>query len=303
MKITKVSALLLALLAFGTSQAQDNPAFDNGFTLKFGFIPGGKNFADLSELNTLNMAEYSSNYSSYVNQVASGGSPTSVPLEPTQLVNPKVGMGFGFELGSMFFLNSIPIHDMVRIGIDVTWFELYYASATYETFKAGGYNIDPSKPKVTKGEDIKALSLRPGCKLGLFVSVNPVDKLAIDFAFRVNPMVNAMLMTPVTVYEESYSTTKFLTGEKATATYNESVGAGQFGFGLRMVPGIFIRYKPFFAGVDFVLGSVKHTGGLATAATLEDPSLPTQFNLEPSATVQTYKSKLNETRLLIGFKF
>jgi hypothetical protein len=266
-------------------------------------MPGGKNFGDLSELNSLNMSEYASSYSTYVSQTLAGSPPSSIPLEPTQLINPKIGSGFGFELGTMFFLNSLPIHDKVRLGIDVTWFELYYASATYETFKAGGYNYDKTKPRVSYGEDLKAHSLRPGVKAGLFISVNPVSKLAIDFSFRVNPMTNLMIMVPTTVHEESFATTELLTGTPATGKYSEQAGAAQIGFGMRMVPGIYLRYKPFFLGVDFVLGNIKHKGGLATSVTVEDPGLLTGVTIEPSATIQEYKSKLNETRILFGFKF
>lgn len=298
----KISALALGLIGAMSITAQDNPAFDNGFTLKFGYVPGGKNFGDLSEMNTLNMSDYLTSKADYLSQISSGQTPSSVPVEPTQLINPKVKSGFGFELGTMFFLNSLPIHDKVRLGIDVTWFELYFSTLTYESYKLSGFNYK-NTPRVYNGEDVKSMSLRPGCKVGLFISVNPIDKLAIDFAFRVNPIVNAMIMVPTTVYEETFQTVKFPTGETTNGNYSEQVGALQLGSGLRFVPGIFVRYKPFFLGVDFALGNLKHTGGSAGSVSLEDPSLPTGFTLEPSANIQKYKSKVNETRILLGFKF
>lgn len=295
MKKTLLSVLALGLISM-SSYAQDNPAFKNGFTLKFGIAPGSKNFGDLSELNALNYTEYISN--------SLNSSGPSIPLEPTQLVNQKVGLGYGFELGTMFFLNSIDFSDQIRLGIDVTWFEMYYSSATYETYKPGGYG----SANVKYGEDLKAHSIRPGAKLGLFVSYSPADKFAIDLSFKAAYGVNVMAIIPGTVYEESYEVTKFnpnpfAPAEKATATYKEDVGAAQVGTGLRFVPGLYVRYAPFFAGIDMPMGSLNYNGGLATSASVEDPSSPLGLTLEPSATIQKYKSKSNEFRILLGFKF
>ncbi|MCB0480244.1 MAG: hypothetical protein KDC83_02380 [Flavobacteriales bacterium] len=287
------------LLSFGLV-AQDNPAFKNGFTLKFGLVPGGKNFGDLSELNSLNTQDYTTAYAKLLQDVAAGNPITSVPLEPTLLVNQEASFGYGFELGTMFFLNSVDFHDQIRLGIDVTWFEMYYSSMTYDTYKPGGYG----RTGVTKyGEPLKAHSIRPGAKVGVSVSYSPVEKLAIDLSFRVNPMLNVMAIIPGTVYEESFPTTNWQNGSPATGTFKEDVGAAQVGFGMRFVPGLYVRYAPFFVGIDMPMGSPKYNGGLATAVTLEDPSSPLSISIEPSAEIHKYKSKTNEFRILLGFKF
>lgn len=311
MKKSFLAVFALGLFSMG-SYAQDNPAFKNGFSLKFGIAPGSKNFGDLSELNTLNYSEYLTEKAKFDQDRIAGNTPTSVPLEPTQLVNQTVGLGYGFELGTMFFLNSIDFHDQIRIGIDVTWFEMYYSSASYETYKPGKYGSKGTQ----YGENLKAHSIRPGAKLGVFVSYSPVDKFAIDLGIKAAYGVNVMAIIPGTVYEESYPVTYASAGgvsvpvgtpgatvSNGTATYKEDVGAAQVGTGLRMVPGLYVRYAPFFAGIDMPMGSLNYTGGLATSATLEDPSSLFGIAIEPSATVQKYKSKSNEFRILLGFKF
>lgn len=92
-------------------------------------------------------------------------------------------IGGEFELGSIFMLNSIPLADGMRLGINVD-----YASLTYTSMKA-------------EDGDVIIGTFMFGSKVGPSFSYSPVDKLVFDAFVKINPIwVGATAI----VFDESY---------------------------------------------------------------------------------------------------
>lgn len=149
---TLLFGLCILLAATFSGHAQDNEAFDSGFSLKFMYTAGGSGFSNMDNFNT--------NATGF----AAAG-PTWVKNNP----------GFGLKLGSMFFLNGIKIHEKMRIGLDVTYM---------------GFNYISSEMRITPNQTFNIHNIYFNPEFGPSFSFSPADRMSIDVAFKASLVVD-----------------------------------------------------------------------------------------------------------------
>lgn len=122
--------------------------------------------------------------------------------------------GFTAELGQIFILNSIPLADGLRLGINVDYLSFYY--------------------HLLKENPNEELFFILGSKVGPSISYNPIDKLIIDAFVKINPVWVSTVVTS----EEFIDTGK---------DYQLNMGVLGFGYSL----GINVRYSMLMLCIDF----------------------------------------------------
>jgi len=121
--------------------------------------------------------------------------------------------GIHAEIGQIFILNSIPLADGLRLGIN----------ADYASFYFHGFKSDFGKQRF----------LTFGSKVGPSLSYSPVDKLVFDTYIKINP---AWLSA-------AFSSVEDLTGE------DYQFYLGYLGLGYSF--GVNVRYSLLIVGFDF----------------------------------------------------
>ncbi|MGB0402810.1 MAG: hypothetical protein ACPGEG_01855 [Salibacteraceae bacterium] len=154
MKKQVLSLLLVAGLVLTSSLsllAQDNEAFDNGFSLKLLYTSGNAGFSNMTDYNINNGPGL---------------------IDPTWVKN---NPGFGLKIGSMFFLNGIKIHEKMRIGLDATYM---------------GFNYISSEMRVGPNQTFNMHNVYFNPEFGPSFSFSPADKMSIDVAFKASLVID-----------------------------------------------------------------------------------------------------------------
>ncbi|WP_353126257.1 hypothetical protein [Parapedobacter pyrenivorans] len=100
----------------------------------------------------------------------------------TQLNDGEIGDGYSaptglnFELGRYFFLQSEPVADLFKVGIDATFLSIGYNPLKWN---------DPDDPSYSEKFDLTTV----GVKLGPVISFNPLGDLYVDAFAKVAPTV------------------------------------------------------------------------------------------------------------------
>ncbi len=118
------------------------------------------------------------------------------------------------EVGHIFILNSLPLADNLRFGINVDWLSGYYHSLMSDLYKKRFFAI--------------------GSKVGPSLSYSPVDKLVFDTYIKINPVWASSLIA---------------SEEHVGAGEDYQFNFGFFGLGYSF--GINVRYKILILGFDF----------------------------------------------------
>lgn len=127
-------------------------------------------------------------------------------------------IGGVFELGSIFMLNSLPLADGLRLGINVD-----YAQFSYHQFSF-------------KGHDSKIGVLKVSSKIGPSISWSPVNHLVFDGYVKAKiPWVAGMV---------------FLLDGEAEETYGGTLGIG-------FSTGINVRYRFLMVGFEYGMDKMK----------------------------------------------
>ncbi|MDR1201177.1 MAG: hypothetical protein LBL58_06030 [Tannerellaceae bacterium] len=92
----------------------------------------------------------------------------------------KSNYGVAFSVGRTFYLHKEPIANMIRFGIDATWFDMNYTNYKIEYIT----NLDTEKYEYYQGE----ISMH----IGPSITINPVDKLDIHGYFRYAPTFSGL---------------------------------------------------------------------------------------------------------------
>lgn len=122
--------------------------------------------------------------------------------------------GISGEVGHIFILNSIPLADNLRLGINVDWLSGYYHSLVSDLSKERFFSL--------------------GSKVGPSLSYKPLDNLFLDAYFKVNPVwISALIESQEVVG----------VGED----HNFYLGAVGLGYSF----GINVRYSLLIFGFDF----------------------------------------------------
>ncbi|HEX7413337.1 MAG TPA: hypothetical protein VF411_04765 [Bacteroidia bacterium] len=87
-------------------------------------------------------------------------------------------IGYSGDVGTMFFLNKIPMSDNMRIGINVNWLDAEYISIDLPS----AFNY---------GDGYYAAA---GVKLGALFSYSPANKMNLDVYFNLNPSYSTSLL-------------------------------------------------------------------------------------------------------------
>ena len=217
-QLSHIITAAIVLFSMGNISAQDNPAFDNGFSLRFGLNLPSSSFGTFDFENNTGNGTIKYNGSS---------------------------IGYGLELGSMYFLNAIDIGESFRIGIDATYLDLNFINANY-TYTPAGIGETP--------QDATLGFFQMGCMVGPFFSFSPIDNLSLDLAFKFNPAWSVF------------------------GSNNENVA--DFGlnlFSLNYVPALYFRYSILFIGLEYNIANHKHQIGNTATSTISDASIATNM--------------------------
>ena len=251
-RICKSLAAIAFIGLFSISASAQKDMFKNGFVLKLGLNMPSSTFADVSQMT-----------------VDFGGGLGSLPVGTG--LTPDLKMGYALELGTHFFLNSIEFHEDMRIGIDVSWFDLNYQALKYNDV------FDPIPYEGYMGNI--------GAKVGPSFSYSPADNMAIDVAFKWNPVFTIGGVARTT----TYTSTDPVTGKPVETEFAEGFGVG--GFGSRFSPSLAFRYSVLLVGFEYNMGTNDHTAVFADDR-ITGPDI-----------TGTNPTPLNSMRINIGFKF
>jgi len=121
--------------------------------------------------------------------------------------------GFNFELGQIFYFNSLKMADGLRLGLNADYLSFYYHGIKSDEF------------------DVKMGNILFGAKIGPCLSYSPVDKLVFDTYIKFNPVwVSSLILS-----EEDLDENDVFLG---------FMGVG-YSFGLNF------RYSILMIGLDF----------------------------------------------------
>lgn len=90
----------------------------------------------------------------------------------------KSNYGVSFNVGRTFYVHKKPIANMLRFGIDATWFDLTYTNYDYK--HAPFTEFDEAKKSQTH-------ELEAGMQIGPSFTINPVSRLTVHGYFRFAP--------------------------------------------------------------------------------------------------------------------
>lgn len=131
--------------------------------------------------------------------------------------------GFAFELGNIFMLNSLPLADGLRLGINADYLSVYNAKFVQDGYKSNTFFL--------------------GSKLGPSLTYSPVSNLELDVFAKIHPVWFAL----GTDTNSDYSF-----GE-AMSDGNFSASAVKIKYSL----GFNVRYAIAMIGFDFCPGKMK----------------------------------------------
>ncbi len=241
----QILRLLLAgsLLVGALSVHSQGDAFDKGFSLRFGLNLPNSSFGGFDDFN--------SNWG-----IANPGTPRAYTKGSS--------LGFGLQLGSMFFFDGIDLGSQMAIGLDVSYIDLNYIPVNYE-FKtlATGRVIGESKMHY----------FQMGFMVGPTFSFSLVDNMSFDVAFKFNPSWSG------------FAAGVDLNDEPTNTNYNDTYGGISY-FQLGYVPAIYFRYSILFLGFEYNINNGNHN----------------MVNDDHSSFVSN-KTNMSRMKFLFGFKF
>ena len=126
--------------------------------------------------------------------------------------------GVSFTTGRTYFLHKTPILNLIKFGIDATWFDIDYSQYTVKQI------IDLDQ---TDKETMYHLDL--GMQVGPSVTLNPVSKMNVAAYFRYAPTLSGMY------FDEN----------------------GYYGYGSYFVSGLSVSYKHIGLGIERKWGDCK----------------------------------------------
>ncbi len=184
---------------------------------------GGKEKSQTAKTKPTNEIFDNSGYITFVRSSATG----SFGQEASSTTDLLAGIGdmdkgFGVNLGTQYYINSIDVLDGLKFGVDWTYLSWTYLMA---------YNSESI---------VDEASHFVGMKIGPTVSYNPIDKLIVDLKFTFQPTyigISNSLQVPDGF--GGFDTEYFL-------------GAA---FKTRTALGLYVRYKPFILGFESSWGT------------------------------------------------
>ena len=184
----KIYLLLIALSVSSIVQSQDNGDLEKQFYIRFGFSNPTNSYIGIDD-------------NSFWDEVNKSG-----------------GV---FELGQIFILNSIPLSDGLRLGINVDYAEISYHQLSAKTT-----------------DDALGI-LKISSKIGPSISYSPANKLVFDAFIKAKiPWVAGLTFI-----------------EDGSVNVNDENYIGTLGFGFST--GINVRYRFIMAGFEFNKDSMK----------------------------------------------
>lgn len=179
-------------------------------------------------------------------------------LSPKQNVfdgNYGAGSGFVFETGRVFYFMKRDHRELVNFGLDWTYLSLNYNKMnkwdSYGKAAAGSpdYNIDGTK-----------IAAAISGKLGPVISLNPLEKLVIDFRAQIAPTFRFFDLTYTEDSESSaprYFSFINYGGDDVDENYDGEAVKNRIAFGFQKSFGVTIRRKAIGLSIDYVSGNVK----------------------------------------------
>ena len=193
----------------------------------------------------------------------------AMPQNPFQYtyVFDQANAGFGLGFGTMYFLKFLDLGDQFMIGVDVTWINFTYQSASYKFRRTYSDN----QTTFNASGDFKMDMLFVNLDAGPSFSYSPNEKLALDIAFKLSP-------------------TAYMSWGKYTLTPTaDSEQLGNTGsFGMRYTPSFYVRYSTLMLGVEYAMGDI-------------------DVNYSTSGPIELTESKVtsnyDQLRIILGLKF
>lgn len=187
-------------------------------------------------------------------------------IEMTQDDSPTLKSNYGaaFTVGRTYFVHKKPIANMIRFGIDATWFDINYGNYKVE-YRYGEHEKYDSEFSSFHQAEI-------GMQVGPSITVNPISKLNIHGYFRYAPSFSAL-----------YDGDTFRGGYASYFVGGGAVSYGVIGLGIEARFGA-CKYKTFGGG---------DSGDEAEYGATSDTE----------RTTVTSKSKFSGMRVYLTFRF
>ena len=97
----------------------------------------------------------------------------------------KSNYGIAFTVGRTYFVHKKPILNMIRFGIDATWFDINYTNYKLNFLSTNQYS--PTETSNYHQADI-------GMQVGPSITVNPISKLNVQGYFRFAPSFSGIYL-------------------------------------------------------------------------------------------------------------
>jgi len=233
--------IIFALLCSNKSYAGED-MFTKGFTIKFAYIMPASDFGSFDEDKLGNVYK-----------------------------TDKVNSGFGFHLGTMYFINALDLGDKFKLGIDVTWMAFNYTTVSYnyENVPSAIDQLIPGGSPTLYSGNFDATHVWFYPEIGPMISYGPNEKIALDLSLKLSPTFGGS--------SGSY-----------VLENGESQAYGGIGSGFLFTPAFYFRYNVFLLGAEYSIGSLNSTYKFTGDVDFEDINESTSYS---------------NMRIVLGFKF
>lgn len=185
---------------------------------------------------------------------------------------------FALTMGRTYYLHRKPILNLIKVGIDWTYFDLNYANygkISNYALEGDGTPADPDYPYEEKDEDLNIgrHQFEYSMHVGPSITVNPIDHLKVNAYFRYAPTFSGILIDD----EFSCNYASFF------------------------VSGASISYKLISFGIEGRWGKAKYNNFSMNEFTEEDLDVENP-NLGDMVNKSKRKFKTNSVRFYISFR-
>jgi hypothetical protein len=185
-------------------------------------------------------------------------------------------IGYGFEFGTLFFLNGINLSEKAKLGIGVSWMEINYFQIRYR---------DSKEIELIADNPFEGYQLSAGVKVGPTYSVSPWENIAFDFSIKISPIYTFSKAEQSFEWIDYGSPWEFSSPNKVPTT-RDLVGKG---FGYLYCPSITIRSYILSFSLEYQFGNsyqnVVYDNGISFHNSESNSNL-SQNNLNISVGVQ-----------------
>ena len=185
----------------------------------------------------------------------------------------KSDFGVSLAMGKTFYLHKKPLFDMLKFGLDATWFDVSYAKYSQPI----GWE-EPSDPSnIEEGEadfDLGAHQAEIGLGIGPSITINPIDHLKLSGYFHFRPSGSILVLN-----------------DEVNASY-----VSNFAFGGA------VSYKVISFGVESCWGKAKYNSFSVDDEAIDNPGTE---NLNPNDVLikGENRMKTKSVRFYLTFRF